>query len=317
MFGRRPDGRLVKSIDPIVALTPYLMPTRNDAQVMLDLKLDYEKMARYIVKKGSEGYRFSFMELFFAAYVRTASQIPDLNRFIANKRMYARNELTISFAVLKETKDGSVQENVAKCKFDPRDTIYDVSARTNQAVEECRKEEADNLTMKLAEVLKYPLVANLVVGLARVLDRYGILPKAIIDASPFHTSLFFANMASIGMPAVKHHIYNFGTTSLFISIGNIERTVVLNAKGEAQRKRWLPLGIVADERVCAGMVYAQMVSKFNHYLANPELLELPPEEVRFDDGQVYSMPPAPKRKRFRRLRRLARRDRKGQNTSAA
>ncbi len=316
MFGRRPDGRLVKSIDPIVALTPYLMPMRCDAQVMLDLKLDYEKMARYIVKKGREGYRFSFMELFFAAYVRTASQMPDLNRFIANKRMYARNELAISFAVLKETSDGSVQENVAKCKFDLRDTIYDVSARTNEAIELCRQEEADNITMKFAEALKMPLIANTVVMLARVLDRYGILPKFVINASPFHTSLFFTNMASIGMPAVKHHIYNFGTTSLFVSIGSIERTVTIGANGEAQRKRLLPLGIVADERVCAGMVYAQMVSKFNHYLSNPELLEAPPEEVKFDEGNEYSMPPAPKRKRFRRLRKLARRS-KGAGETAA
>ena len=309
MFGRRPDGRVLRRIDPIVALTPYLMPMRCDAQVMLDLQVDYEKMARYIVQKGTEGYRFSFMELFFAAFVRTASQMPDLNRFIANKRTYARTELTISFAVLKETADGSVQENVAKCKFDPRDTIYDVAARTHEAVLQCRKEEADNITMKFAEALKLPLLANLVVGLARLLDRYGILPKAVIDASPFHTSMFCANMASIGMPAVKHHIYNFGTTSLFVSIGNIERTITLNSKGEAQRKRMLPLGVVADERVCAGMVYAQMVSKFKHYLSNPELLEVPPEEVRFNEDNVYSMPPAPKRRRFRMpLRRKKKRD---------
>lgn len=306
MFGKRPDGYLVKSLDPIVALTPYLMPMRCDAQVMLDLKIDYEKMARYIVRKGAEGYKISFMELIFAAYVRTVSQTPELNRFIANKRLYARKELTISFAILKDTADGSVKEDVAKCKFDPRDTIFDVAARTAEAIEKGRQEEDAGNTMKIAKLLTNPLLANTIVFLARVLDRYGLLPKIIHDASPFHTSLFFTNMASIGMPAVKHHIYNFGTTSVFLSIGTIERTLTLDSEGKVQRKRLLPMGVVADERVCAGMIYSQMVSKVTHYLSNPELLEVPPEQVMFDEGHTYSLPPAPRQKRFRRLRRLVR-----------
>lgn len=273
---------------------------------MLDLKLDYENLVRYIVKKGTEGYKFSFMELIIAAFVRTASQVPDVNRFIANKRTYARKELTVSFALLKDTKDGSVQENVAKCKFDPHDTVYDVSARVSQAIAQLRSEEDSNTAMRLARVLLNPILANTVVGLGRLLDRYGLMPRALIDVSPFHTSLFLTNMASIGMPAVKHHIYNFGTTSLFISIGSVERTLAMDSEGTVVRKRLLPLGIVADERVCAGMVYAQMLAKVNQYLSNPELLETPPEQVIFDEGHTYSMPPAPRPKRFRRLRRLAR-----------
>ena len=40
MFGRRPDGRRLRGVDPIVAITPYLMPMRCDAQVFLEHKLD-------------------------------------------------------------------------------------------------------------------------------------------------------------------------------------------------------------------------------------------------------------------------------------
>ena len=42
MFGFRPDGRRVSSIDPIVGITPYLMPMRCDAQVFLQHRVDYE-----------------------------------------------------------------------------------------------------------------------------------------------------------------------------------------------------------------------------------------------------------------------------------
>lgn len=310
MFGKRSDGFLVKKIDPIIALTPYLMPMRCDAQVMLSYKADYERLARYIVKKGAEGYKISFLDVLCAAYVRIVSQLPELNRFVANKRLYTRNETAISFVVLKDTQDGSVQENTIKCKFDPRDTIFDVAGRTSAAIEAARNEAIDNNTMKVAKFLLNPILANTVAGTARIMDRYGIMPRFLVEASPFHTGLFLTNMASIGMSAVYHHIYNFGTTSLFASIGTVERTVVINDQGEPQRKRLLPFGITADERVCAGMIYAKMVALLGKYLDNPELLEVVPDQVFFDEGHSYSQPPAPKKKRFRRIRSMARLGRK-------
>ncbi len=288
MFGRRPDGRVLKNLDPIVSITPYLMPMRCDAQVMLDLKADYEKLARYIAEKGAEGHKITFMELIISAFVRIVADLPEVNRFIANKRTYARTELTVSFAMLKDSADpDAIEENTVKAKFSPYDTIFDVSERIKKFIAENRREEADNATLKLAQVLCKPIFAVPVVALARFLDRYGLLPKILMDALPFHTSMFFTNMASIGMPAVKHHIYNFGTTSLFISIGAIERSMQPGPDGKPQRKRMLPIGIVADERICAGAVYAKMVAKFNHLLANPHLLETPPESVRFEENHAY------------------------------
>lgn len=312
MFGKRGDGYLVKEIDPVIALTPYLMPMRCDAQVMLTYKIDYEKLARFMAEKGREGYRITFMELFIAAYVRAISQQPQLNRFIINKRYYTRKDIMCSFAVLQDTPDGSVKENVAKCKFDPHDTIFDVAARIKEAIEETRKADADNSTMKVANLLKRPLIANILVGLARVLDRYGLLPKYLLDASPFHTGLFFSNNASIGLPHVFHHIYNFGTTSLFVVIGNVERTVDLDVDGNPVRKRILPAGVTADERVCAGMVYSKFLRLYQHLLNNPQELEQKPEQVYHDEGHVISLPPVKKQKtRFRsRLGRLRSRGRK-------
>jgi len=308
MFGKRGDGYLVKNIDPIIALMPYLLPTRNDAQVMMTYKIDYERMARYLAEKGRDGYRITFMELFIASYVRAISQLPELNRFIINKRTYTRKDIVCSFAVLQDTTDGSVKENVAKCKFDPHDTIFDVAARIKAAIDQTRKEDASNSTLKVAGLLKKPLIANTIVFLGRLLDRYGLLPRYLLDASPFHTGLFFSNNASIGLPPVYHHIYNFGTTSLFVVIGNVERVVELDAGGTPVRKRIMPAGVTADERVCAGMVYSKFLRQFQHFLHNPQELEAPPEQVYFDEGHVISLPPVKKAKirtRFRsRLGRL-------------
>lgn len=309
MFGRRADGRALRvTDDPVVALTPYLMPMRCDAQVMLKLQIDYERIARYIVDNGVQGNKMSFMDVIFASYVRIISQIPELNRFVVNKRMYVRNELNISFVVLRDGPDGKVQENVVQCKFDPHDTIFDVAARTSQAILEGRKAETDNTTVKIAKLLLNPLLANFMVGTVRLMDRYGLMPRVVMEASPFHTSMFFTNMMSIGMPSVFHHIYNFGTCSLFVSLGSVERSVILNQKGEPQRKRYLPLGITADERVCAGHLYAKMVSMFNEYLHDPSLLEKAPDQVFYDQEMRYSMPAAPKKRELRKLRRAQRKE---------
>ncbi len=306
MFGKRSDGWLIKDIDPIIALTPYLMPMRCDAQVMLKYSVDYERLARYIVQKNGEGYKISFMDIVIAAYVRTVSQLPEVNRFIANKRIYARKEIAVSFAVLKNTTDGSVQENTVKTKFDPHDTIYDVAARIEKDISISRQENASNSTMKLAKILLNPILANVVVALARLLDRYGIMPKVIMEASPFHTGMFITNMASIGMPAVNHHIYNFGTTSQFVSIGVNERAVELDRDGTPRRVRYMPLGVVADERVCAGMIYSKFVAKFMGYIKAPEELEVPPEKVLFDEGHEFSLPAIKVKKRRFRFRRKKR-----------
>ena len=295
MFGHRSDGYLIRDIDPIVALTPYIMPMRCDAQVMSDYKVDFEKLARYIVAKGDEGYKITFMEIVIAAYVRVVSQIPEVNRFVSNKRLYARNELAVSFALLQNTTSGKVAENTTKCLFDPSDTIYDVADRISETVERCRKEEADNSTMKIAKLLLKPVLANSVVSLARVLDRYGILPRYVLDASPFHTSLFVTNLASIGLPAVNHHIYNFGTCSQFVSIGSVERSMTTDAQGKAVRKRLLPLGIVCDERIAEGAMYAKMLALWVRLLSDPEQLETPPAKVFYDEGHEYHLDPPKKR----------------------
>lgn len=291
MFGRRADGKLLKKIDPIIALTPYLMPMRCDAQVFLNYKIDYEKLARYIVEQGAKGNKFTFMEIMIAAYVRVVSELPEVNRFVINKRLYARTQLTVSFVLLKDTGNpDDIEENTVKCYFDPKDTLFDVADRVSLAIEQNRQEEADNSTMKLARLLLNPILANTVVFAARFLDRYGIMPKYILDASPFHTSMFFTQMASIGMPAVNHHIYNFGTTSLFLSMGSVLRETSVGPDGKATRKRYLPIGVTADERICAGAVYAKLVSRMIYYLGNPALLETPPETVNYEENNVYSLP---------------------------
>lgn len=233
MFGRRPEGKRVKHLDPIVQITPYLMPWRCDAQVFLAYDAEYEPLLRYMSHKSREGVKITFMELIIAAYVRSISQVPEANRFIMNRKFYNRTELAVSFVVLRPTEDGQPEENAVKVKFDPSDTIFEVSARVKQTIEEGRRTDDDSAAIKLASaLLKVPLLPNLVVHVANFLDHHDLFPKALMDALPFHTSLFVTNMASIGMTRVYHHIYNFGDTTMFLSLGCPERSHAVDATGK-------------------------------------------------------------------------------------
>ncbi len=288
MFGHRFDGKRLRDIDPIIQITPYLMPMRCDAQVFLDHKLDFEKLSRYIARKAQEGHKVSFMQLIAAAYVRAVSQHPEINRFIFNKQYYSRNNCSISYAVLKDPQDFNSPEVTVRIQFDLTDTVFDVCDRMNDAVEKARATEDGDFVVRLAKaVLKIPGLTTVIVALVKLLDRYGLAPKALLGDLPFYSGLFVSNNASIGLHHVWHHIYNFGNVSLFMILGTVVKEAVADAEGKTRMRRMLPLGITADERICSGAHYAAFFADVMHFLAEPEVLEVPPENVKFDPGMEY------------------------------
>lgn len=291
MFGRRADGRRVKKLDPIVQVTPYLMPMRCDAQVFLEHKADYEKLSRYIVQKSREGQKVTFMQILVAAYVRAISRNPEVNRFIFNKQYYSRNNCSVSYTVLKDPQDTGSNETTVRILFDLTDTLFDVRDRMNAAVEASRATEDGDFVIRLASaLLGVPGLATLVVSVVKLLDRYGIAPKVLLRELPFYSGMFITNNGSIGLHHPWHHIYNFGDVSLFIGMGTLVKEAFVENDGRVRMRRWLPLGITADERVCSGAHYAQFFFDIMHLLDNPEELETPPEEVRFDQGLEYHVP---------------------------
>ena len=291
MFGRRPDGRRLKNQDPIVQITPYLMPMRCDAQVFLEHKADYEKLSRYIVKKSQEGEKITFMQILVAAYVRAISNNPEVNRFIFNKQYYVRNNCSVSYTVLKNPQDTNSNETTVRILFDLTDTIFDVRDRMNDAVEKSRATEDGDFVIRLAKaVLAVPGLATVIVHLVKLLDRYGIAPSVLMRELPFYSGMFITNNGSIGLHHPFHHIYNFGDVSLFIGMGSILKEATVDSEGKARMKRWLPMGMTADERVCSGAHYAAFFFDVMRLLEHPEELENPPEHVRFEQGVEYHVP---------------------------
>ena len=292
MFGRRPDGRRVKDIDPIIRITPYIMPMRCDAQVFLKHRIDLEKLFDYVrTQRLEKGEQLSYMQIIIAAYVRAISRNPIVNRFIVNKQIFARNNCSVAFTLLKDPSNIERGEAVAKVQFDLTDTLYDVRDRINNAIAGNRGEEAeDHFVSKLLNlVFSVPGLATLVVHAIRLLDRYGLAPSVFMDELPFYVGMYITNTASIRLHDVNHHLYNWGNVGLFFGMGTEERVAVME-KGKMRMKRYLPLGITADERVCSGAHYARFFNDMKRFLDHPELLEAAPEKVLFDEGNEYHVP---------------------------
>ncbi|MBQ2739656.1 MAG: hypothetical protein IJF36_05420 [Oscillibacter sp.] len=267
----RPDGTRVKNLTPITQALPYVMPKRYDAQNWANDYVDEDIVRKYIREKRRQGRTVTHMSLLIAAYYKAALENPKVNYFVMNRKIYKRNHFCVSFVILKTRADGTPDETCLKIFLNPEDDIFAISDRIRAEIDKNMNAVHNNNTDKFANMaFSIPGLARFVFGLAYRLDQWGLLPRRIIDLSPFHTSLFVTNLASINTQYIFHHCYEFGTTSVFICMGRPVKDPT--APADSRRKR-MPLGVVMDERIATGIEYSRFFAAFERYLKNPEALE--------------------------------------------
>jgi len=268
----RPDGTRVKEgLTPVMQALPHIMPKRFDAMNWANDYLDENIIKAYIRQKRREGHTVTHMSLLIAAYYKAALENPKINYFVMNRKIYKRNHFCVSFVILKTRADGTPDETVVKLFLDPKDDIFSISQRIKELVDRNLNAAHNNNTDRFANwAFSVPGLARMVFGLAYRLDQFGLLPRKIIDLSPFHTSMFITNLASINTRFIYHHTYEFGTTSVFVCMG---KPVPDPLAPEGTRKKQLPLGVVMDERIATGIEYSRFFASFERYLKYPEMLE--------------------------------------------
>lgn len=268
----RKDGRRVSGASPMYTVAAYFMKKRYDAQNMIEVDLPLDPIGDYIRAKRGEGKKITHLGVIIAAYLRTVAEYPLLNRFIVNKRAYSRTEFTCGMVVLKP---GEVDGTMNKMYLELEDDVFRVQEILDEYIEENRAVGDTNSTDKvISTLLRIPGILSVGVGLFKLFDHLGLLPKSIIDASPFHTSMVISNLASIQTNHIYHHCYQFGTTSIIITVG-VPKEVPRRHGKNITFERCLPLGVVMDERICSGSYFAMAFSRFREYLADPTLLEGP------------------------------------------
>jgi len=257
------------------------MRTRVDSLDYFTDRVDIGAVEEWFRRKRAEGrLDLGYLQFFMTVLVRTLSQKPRLNRFVAGRRIYAREGITVSLALKKRLHEDS-PETTVKLAFRPTDTVYDVTATLEAALGENKKAEVTNATDDTARLFMLipRSLLRLLMAALRFLDFHGWLPRAIHRASPFHTSAFLTDLGSLGIKPVYHHLYDFGTTSLFVAFGAKERERELDAEGRVVERKYITIKVVNDERICDGHYYAGAFRYMLGLFRNPSLLELPPESV--------------------------------------
>ena len=279
MFGKRPDGRLVHDLDPMAQIMPYVLKTRTDSMNMFEDVFDCEPLDAYIKEKAAQGIKLSYMDILIAAVVRLMALRPQLNRFVMNGRIYARPKIWVSFVVHPTLDDASTGTAIKLC-FEGTETILEIAQKVEETIRKetvLRKEEndTDKLLRLLMKRIPSPLI-KLVINTLLWMDKHNIMPKIIVDLSPFHTSFFVTNLKSLGINHVFHHVYEFGTTGLFFAIGK-EKTVPTMRKEEIVPQKQLGFSLVSDERFTDGLYLALSMRQLRKFMNNPASLEKPLE----------------------------------------
>ncbi len=283
----RADGIFLRHTDPMYRIAAHVMAKRSDSMNSITIDIPLAPIDTYLRQKKKEGTPVSHMAVIMAAYVHTMAEFPALNRFIVNKNAYSRKEIAVGMVVLgagAASNDDANEGTMSKIYFQPTDTVFEAEERIQKYVSANREQAQNNETEKLIrKLIALPGLLRVVVSVLKWMDKHNLLPKSLIDASPFHTSMVFTNLASIRTNYIHHHCYDFGTTSLIMAAGN-SREVAKRRGNDIIYEKCMPLGVVMDERICSGSYFAKAFRRMRQFLSDPTLLETPPAEIKKDPG---------------------------------
>ncbi len=279
LFYDRSDGRRVRGLGPFEAIIPYVIRKRNEAAVLFSKDIEVESALSYVRQKNAEGAegsdRYSLFGVLIAAAIRTIAQKPRLNRFVHRRGIYQRSGISVSFIVKKNLSELASEGN-AKIRFEPEDVIAVSMEKIARGIEAARSgvPAPDDREYGLAHRL--PLGKAGITALFRFLDRFNLAPSRMIEADPLYTSIYVANLGSIGLDTPYHHLYEWGSASVFMVIGRMFQKEARHGAGPALR-HFVNVKFTVDERIAEGIYFAHAAALFQKLVSKPELLELPPE----------------------------------------
>ena len=187
--------------------------------------------------------------------------------------------------VVKKEMTTESPDTIIKLHLKPSDTVDDVYRKFHAAVAEVHKSnELDSSFDGVAKLLGMipGVLLKFAIWLIKLLDYFGLVPRFLLEVSPFHGSIFFTSMGSLGIPSIYHHLYDFGNLPVFCAFGCKRRANELDRQGNPVERKYVDFSVVLDERTVDGFYYATAFKYFRKLLWHPEQLELPPQEVARD-----------------------------------
>ena len=280
-WGDRPDGRRLRTLDPMSMVSPYIMVNRSGSSNLIRDSVEITELESYIREKRRSGHPgFGVQHVIIAAYVRAVSQYPGINRFLAGQKVYARNNIEVSMTIKKEMRVNA-PETLIDLNFEPDATVDEVYEQFNRLVEEVKNTPLDSTFDRVAGVIASipSVLLKFVIWFLKLLDYFGLLPRFLLKVSPFHGSMFITSMGSLGIPPIYHHLYDFGNLPIFVAFGAKRRAYEMQADGSVVRRKYIDFTVVTDERICDGYYYATALKCMKRCMLHPEQLDVRPEKV--------------------------------------
>lgn len=271
--GDRHDASRVDLGRGFKAIFPYLMKGRNESIAYYPVVVDAEPLLAYLEqKKGTEG-EITLFEAFLLALVRVLRERPTLNRYFIGRRLYQRHDVQLSFVARRQFTDDSSETNVL-VRVRPTDDVPTIlqkvrgEIRVAKSGDDKAEEGLIDLFMRLPRG-----VLRVAVKLLEWWDFYLDTPGFLRGIDPLRCSAYIANLGSVGLGASYHHLFEWGTCSLFVTIGQVKPTVCVGDDGTPAVKRMVELRIALDERIADGYYDARALDLLAVYLADPTQLE--------------------------------------------
>ncbi len=284
-MGDRFDARYLKDTDSMHFIMPFMFPNRCDNETFFSFKIDLTRVNEYIAKKNADHpeYKYNLFQCLIAATLKTITLRSKLSIFIHDRKMYKRNEISAAFTVKQEFSDDG-GEVLAFIHSKPDWTIDDLHNELHRQLLKLKnKSYVDESTGVMDKFNKLPkFISRPIISAICGLEKKGMILPALVETDPYHSTVNFANLGSIGLPSGYHHLTNWGTTSLFVVVGKAGR-MPFYENDQVVFKDGVELNMTVDERIADGYYFSKSMKILQYFLQNPELLDRPFNEKLSDE----------------------------------
>ncbi|HBZ41390.1 MAG: hypothetical protein A2Y20_03340 [Firmicutes bacterium GWF2_51_9] len=248
---RNPD-RIPLNVEAYQKVEAAILPTRQSACVYYILEIQSESLVRYLRE-----HRLRFFSYVLYVCKETVLRFPFLNDFMLGGKKFRHTTMSVSTVMKKDvSKEGSI--SLVKIELEEKQTASEIQEKMDHRISTVRGEKEKGFKKLIQTLDRFPMpLFRIGLSLASFVDRLGLLPASLIHADPLHTSLVIANLGSVDGDAVFHHLYEWGTSSLFITLGRLDE----------QGK--VTITFTIDERISEGQQLFKALAFFKDCLENP------------------------------------------------
>lgn len=275
MNKNRKDAKYIEPNDSIHAIIPFLMEKRTESEVYINETIDITNLKNWLDKQNETlDFKLTYFHAFTTIFAKTIYNRPLLNRFVQGHRMYERNEITVGF-VAKDSFNDSAEEKIIILKVEDNQNVFDISKSITTSVSKTRKEGTNDLDKTLKILTSFPrCILKIITKIVKKLDYYGKLPESFTKTDSNYATILISNLGSIKCNSCYHHLNNYGTNSIVITLGTVQKK---------DKKYFIDIGCTLDERIADGFYFAKSIKLIQYIASRPELLECSiKEEVEYE-----------------------------------